>query len=55
MKRRRGWRNIEIDVDDAIEIPNVEVIPVQELGTRLPHNMGVIFEYRGQVFYGAMC
>lgn len=55
MKRRRGWRDIEIDVDDAIEIPNVEVVPVQELGTRLPYNMGVVFEYRGQLFYGVMC
>lgn len=55
MKRRRGWRDIEIDVDDAIEIPNVEVIPVQELGVRLPYSMGVVFEYRGQLFYGVMC
>lgn len=54
MKRRRGWRNIELDVDDSIEIPNVEIIPVQELGIQLPYSMGVVFEYREQLFYGVL-
>lgn len=55
MVRRRGWRNVEIEIDEAIEKPGAEIVPVQKI---VPNNLGgfsprswpVVFEYRGQFF-----
>ena len=57
--KRRGWRNVILEIDEAIELPNAEIIPVYpEAGTTsFAHDGGcmvtwVRFEYRGQFFCG---
>lgn len=63
--RSVGWRRLELEIDDAIEIPDSIPIPVQDLGGGVFQNKGgvylhvggwiaVFFEYKDEVFYGNM-
>lgn len=63
--RRRGWRNVEIEIGSGLDLPDAEPIPVQILPNDnveffshrtyglLPITWcPVVFEYRNRVFYG---
>jgi hypothetical protein len=56
--RRLGWRNVIVEIDEAIENPDAEIIPVRSLFTpevgqiALGQIWPVVFEYRGQTFRG---
>lgn len=56
--RRIGWRRVIVEIDDGIDEPDAEIIPVQHWYGRnwydVRHGMPVLFEYREQVFRGYM-
>ena len=59
MVRRVGWRDVVLELDDAIYIPDAEVVPVEfmvyddfQRPYKFLHGYVVRFEYRGRVMTG---